>query len=46
MNKVGICGHFNMGSNAVGGQTIKTRIISESLTEIYGTVNCSHRVRH
>lgn len=39
MSKIGICGHFNMGFEAIGGQTIKTRIISESLTEIYGTRN-------
>ena len=36
MKKIGICGHFNMGSEAIGGQTIKTRIISETLEEIYG----------
>lgn len=36
MKKVGICGHFNTGSEATGGQTIKTRIISETLDELYG----------
>jgi glycosyltransferase involved in cell wall biosynthesis len=35
MVKVGICGHFNIGFEAVGGQTIKTRIISENLAKIY-----------
>lgn len=36
MKKIGICGHFNNGSKATGGQTIKTRIISETLDEFYG----------
>lgn len=36
MSKVGICGHFNIGFEAVGGQTIKTRIISESLIGFFG----------
>jgi glycosyltransferase involved in cell wall biosynthesis len=35
-SNIGICGHFNIGSDAVGGQTIKTRIISETLSEVYG----------
>ncbi len=42
MSKIGICGHFNIGFEAIGGQTIKTRIISESLTEIYGTRNVTN----
>lgn len=37
MKKVGICGHFNIGSEAIGGQTIKTRIISETLEDFYGS---------
>lgn len=37
MKKVGICGHFNIGYEAIGGQTIKTRIISAELEEIYGS---------
>lgn len=37
MKKIGICGHFNGNSEAVGGQTIKTRIISEALEGIYGS---------
>ena len=37
MKKVGICGHFNLGSEAIGGQTIKTRIISEVLEEFFGS---------
>jgi glycosyltransferase involved in cell wall biosynthesis len=36
MRKVGICGHFNIGYNAVGGQTIRTRSISKLLEDIYG----------
>lgn len=35
MSKIGICGHFNFNAEAVGGQTIKTRIISETLKDIY-----------
>lgn len=33
MVKVGICGHFNSGSTPIGGQTIKTRIITEALQD-------------
>lgn len=29
--KIGVCGHFNKGFEAIGGQTIKTRLISENL---------------
>lgn len=36
MKKIGICGHLNIGSEATGGQTIKTRIITETLDEFYG----------
>ena len=35
MKKVGICGHFNTGSEATGGQTIKTRN-KQTLDELYG----------
>jgi glycosyltransferase involved in cell wall biosynthesis len=37
MRKIGICGHFNIGYEAVGGQTIKTRIISVALEDVYGS---------
>ncbi|HQA16201.1 MAG TPA: glycosyltransferase [Candidatus Avimonas sp.] len=36
VGKIGICGHFNLNGEAVGGQTIKTRIIGETLSGIYG----------
>ena len=39
MCKLGICGHYNFGSIPVGGQTIKTRIITKSLINIYGMEN-------
>lgn len=37
MKKIGICGHFNENSEAIGGQTIKTRIIGEALEGVYGS---------
>jgi glycosyltransferase involved in cell wall biosynthesis len=36
MHKIGICGHFGFKSEINGGQTIKTRIISKELKQIYG----------
>lgn len=36
MKKIGICGHFNIGHKAVGGQTIRTRSLSELLEDTYG----------
>lgn len=36
MGKIGICGHFNFGNDADGGQTIKTRLIAEELIQKFG----------
>jgi glycosyltransferase involved in cell wall biosynthesis len=36
MKKIGICGHFNLGSKPVGGQTIRTRSLAEQLEKAYG----------
>lgn len=36
MFKVGICGHFGHGLEAVGGQTIRTRIIAAELIKVFG----------
>ena len=36
MKKIGICGHFNIGHKAVGGQTIRTRSLAKLLMEAYG----------
>jgi glycosyltransferase involved in cell wall biosynthesis len=36
MKKIGVCGHFAFGESPRGGQTIKTRIISEELQKKYG----------
>ncbi|QLY39826.1 glycosyltransferase [Hujiaoplasma nucleasis] len=39
--RIGVCGHFNSGKNAIGGQTIKTRIITDELKKVYGEQNIS-----
>lgn len=39
--KVGICGCFAYGKEAVGGQTIKTRIIANALADKYGQEDIS-----
>lgn len=36
MKKVGICGHFGFGLNLLNGQTIKTKTITDELTETFG----------
>lgn len=36
MYRVGICGSFSKGKKAVGGQTIRTRIITNELVKYYG----------
>ncbi len=36
MYNVGVCAHFNIGNEAIGGQTIKTRIITDTIREILG----------
>lgn len=36
MAKIGICGHFGGKNNFYDGQTVKTKIITEELTNIYG----------
>lgn len=36
MKKIGICGNFSHGTEAIGGQTIRTRIVAEELKEKYG----------
>ncbi len=39
MHKVGICGNFSLGLDAVGGQTIRTRIVAKELEKRYGKEN-------
>lgn len=39
MGKVGVCGHFGHGKNLLNGQTVKTKILYDTLTEIYGAKN-------
>jgi glycosyltransferase involved in cell wall biosynthesis len=36
MYKVGICGSFSYGRKAIGGQTIRTRVITDELIKKYG----------
>jgi glycosyltransferase involved in cell wall biosynthesis len=36
MKKIVVCGDFSFGYEAVGGQTIKTRLITDELKKIYG----------
>lgn len=38
-DKVCVCGHFGFGKNLLNGQTIKTKIIGEELTKVYGHKN-------
>lgn len=34
--QIGICGHFSESAVALNGQTVKTKILTEALEEIYG----------
>ena len=36
---IGICGHFSESAVALNGQTVKTKILTEALTEVYGKEN-------
>lgn len=46
MYKVGICGHFGFGKNLLNGQTVKTKILSEELKNVYGADNISEIDTH
>lgn len=37
--KIGVCGHFGKGKNLANGQTIKTKIVTETLRHLYGSKN-------
>jgi glycosyltransferase involved in cell wall biosynthesis len=34
--KIGVCGNFNFNGDAIGGQTIRTRLIYSELSKVYG----------
>lgn len=36
---IGICGHFSESAVALNGQTVKTKILTEALEEVYGEKN-------
>lgn len=36
---IGICGHYSDSAIALNGQTVKTKILTESLEEVYGMEN-------
>lgn len=36
MKKIGVCGHFSFGNQPIGGQTIKTHIITDELKNRFG----------
>ena len=38
-NITGLCGNFSFGKEAIGGQTIKTRLIAEEMQDRYGSDN-------
>lgn len=35
--RIGVCGHFGEGKHLANGQTIKTKIVTEALRNVYGT---------
>lgn len=37
--KIGVCGHFGKGKNLANGQTIKTKIVTKTLGQLYGSKN-------
>ena len=36
MTKIGLCGHYSANENALNGQTVKTKILTEALVERFG----------
>ena len=43
---IGICGHYSDSAVALNGQTVKTKILTEALEEVYGKENVSRCDTH
>ena len=43
---IGICGHYSDSAVALNGQTVKTKILTEALEEVYGKENISRCDTH
>jgi len=39
MGKIGLCGHYSEKESALNGQTVKTKILTEALSERFGAEN-------
>lgn len=37
MNKVGVCGHFGEGKKLLNGQTVKTKMLTKELNNVFGS---------